>query len=180
MASEERAVMTDDPVNTDTGATQTPLEEELVAYLDGELDDPSSRRIEQLLAADPKVRGTLQGLDRTWHLLDELDRASPDEGFTRTTLEMVAVAAEGDVSMQQTEVPRRRRRRWLIGGCALLAAAAAGFLAVAPLRPDPNRRLLEDLPILENLDQYRQADSIQFLRLLDREGLFSEEASHGS
>ena len=169
--------MSQESVHPDAGAPQTPLEEELVAYLDGELDDASARRVEQMLAADPKVRGELQGLERTWHLLDRLDRVTPEEDFTRTTLEMVAVAAKEDLEEQQVVVPRRRRRRWLLGGVGLLASAAVGFLALILLRPSPNRRLLEDLPVLENLDQYRHVDSIEFLRLLDGEGLFQKDAA---
>jgi len=168
--------MSDESVQPDAGAPQTSLEEELVAYLDGELDDASSRRVEQRLASDPKVRSALQGLERTWHLLDRLDRATPEENFTRTTLEMVAVAAKEDVDQQQVMVPRRRRRRWLIGSAGLVASVAAGFLAVLLLRPSPNRQLLEDLPVLENLDLYRHVDNIEFLQLLDREGLFGKEA----
>jgi anti-sigma factor RsiW len=172
--------MSEEPVNPDAGARESPVEEELVAYLDGELDDSASRRIEQLLATDPNVRCDLQRLDRTWHLLDQLDRVTPDEDFTRTTLEMVAVAAEDDVRQKRAELPRRRHRRWLIGGAGLLAAAAAGFFCVALLRPNPNQRLLEDLPVLQNLDPYRQVDNIEFLRLLDREGLFTQEAKRGT
>lgn len=169
------------PTNDAPGAAApASLEEELVAYLDGELDDEASRRIEQLLAADPKVRAALQGLERSWQLLDVLDRVEPDEGFTRTTMEMVALAAEEDLQKQQAEIPGRRRRQWLVGGASLLAAAAAGFLAVVFLRPDPNEQLLRDLPVLENLDQYRQVDDIEFLWLLDKSGLFSEEAGRGA
>ena len=35
------------------------VNEQLVAYLDGELDDESSRRVEALLASDPKLRRQL-------------------------------------------------------------------------------------------------------------------------
>jgi hypothetical protein len=172
--------MSQEPVPLDPNAKTATLEDELVAYLDGELDDESGRRIEQLLATDPKVRAALQGLERTWELLDGLDRAHPEESLTRTTLEMVALAAEEDVQQQQAEIPRRRRRRWLLGSGALAAVALAGFLAVALLRPNPNEQLLRDLPVLENLDQYRQVDDIEFLRLLDQEGLFAKETGHGA
>ena len=40
--------------------------------------------------------------------------------------------------------------------------------------PDPNRQLLQDLPVLENLDQYREIDSLDFLRLAAHEKLFPE------
>ncbi len=53
-----------------------------------------------------------------------------------------------------------------------MAAAAAGFLAVAALAPDPNRQLLEDLPVLLRFDEYRQVDSLEFLRLLRKEEVF--------
>ena len=46
------------------------------------------------------------------------------------------------------------------------------------LTPD-NRELLEDLPVLENLDAYRQVGDIQFLRTLARERLFDQERTSG-
>ncbi len=42
---------------------------------------------------------------------------------------------------------------------------------------DPDRQLLQDLPLLENLDEYRQIGSIEFLHRLRDEGLFSEKAA---
>ena len=163
----------------ETDNPDAPLEEQLVAYLDGELDTESNRRIEELLAADPQVRASLQGLDRTWELLDELDTTTPAaEGLAQTTLEMVAVAAADEAEQVRCEAPRRRRRRLAAAGGGLLAASLAGFLAVALLRPDPNRQLLEDLPVLMNFDEYRQIDDLQFLRALHDERLFSEEDGH--
>ena len=168
--------MSNDPANIDPAADRHALEAQLVAYLDGELDDASSRRIEELLASDPHVRETLEKLEGTWELLDNLERAHVDEVFTQSTLEMVAVAAADDVQKEQAEAPRRRRRRWLIGGAGLLAAGAAGFLAVFLFRPSPNQQLLKDLPVLERLDEFRQIDDVKFLELLleNREDLFAE------
>ncbi len=160
-------------MSNDLSDTGSALDEQLVAYLDGELDAESSRRIEALLASDAEVRRRLQSLERTWDLLDELDAAPVGEPFTQTTLEMVAVAAHEDVERDRAEAPRRRRRRLLTAGGGLLAAAAAGFLAVVLSAPDPNRQLLEDLPVLENFDEYRQVESIEFLRELRDKGLFS-------
>lgn len=150
------------------------LEEQLVAYLDGELDAEASRRVEELLATDPRVRQTLQQLDRTWELLDELDKPQVAESFAQTTLEMVTVAAGEDVRTGLAETRRRRRRRWAIAGGSLLAAGLAGFLAVA-LFTDRNEELIQDLPVLQNLDEYCQIDSIEFLQMLNQQGLFTEE-----
>ncbi|MBN2577780.1 MAG: hypothetical protein JXB10_02225 [Pirellulales bacterium] len=150
------------------------LEEQLVAYLDGELDAESCRRIEDLLTVNPEARLALQRLEKTWELLDALGTGPTGENFTRSTLEMVAVAAEDEVEKQAAQLPRRRRRRGLLAAGVILAAGVLGFLAMTALAPDANRRLLEDLPLLENLDQYRQAESLDFLRLLQERRLFTE------
>jgi len=159
--------MTGEPPNADPA-----LDEQLVAYLDGELDERAGRQIEQLLADDPQVRQRLQRLERAWELLDELDVSQVSEQFTQTTLEIVTVAAKQHVEQDVAAAPRRR---WAVIGGSLLAAGLAGFLAVAWLRPDPDRQLIEDLPVLENLDHYRQIDDIEVLRLLAEKKMFFEE-----
>lgn len=154
------------------------IDEQLVAYLDGELDTEASRRIEERLASDPKAREALQQMDRTWELLDELDTSPMAESLAQTTLEMVVAGAGDDAKLLHRDQRRYRRRRWAIAGGGLIAAAAIGFLAVAWLRPDPNRQLLGNLPVLERLDEYRQIDDLKFLHMLHREGLFAEEDGH--
>jgi hypothetical protein len=162
-------------MNDNPADNAAPLDEELVAYLDGELDAESARRIEALLASDPEVRRRLHMFERTWDLLDELDAAPAGEPFTQTTLEMVAIAAREDAERDQADAPQRRRRWRFYLGLSLLAAVACGFFAVAAY--DPNRQLVRDLTLLENLDEYRQVDSIEFLRRLRDEKLFSKDAA---
>jgi anti-sigma factor RsiW len=159
-------------------AERPDLDEQLVAYLDGELDADESRRIEEALATDPHVRTQLQQLERSWELMDRLPRAEVDDSFVNSTVEMIAVEAEREVEREQEQLPRRRRRAWLAGGGGILAAAAAGFLLVAHFAPRENDRLLEDLPIIENLEQYRDANDIEFLRLLEKQGVFEPEGQH--
>jgi len=170
--------MSEQPANVEIS-----LEEQLVAYLDGELDTTASRRIEELLAADPKVRLTLQQLDRTWQLLGALDATPVDERFTQSTLEMVTVAAAHEVEQSRAQAPRRRRRRWLLAAASVAAAGLAGFLIAGRFLPDRdaqrNRELLEDLPVLENLDQYGQVGDVEFLQMLCQEGLFAKEPDDG-
>ncbi len=154
------------------------LDEQLVAYLDGELDADESRRVEEALAADPQVRRQLHELERSWEMMDRLPRAEVDDSFVRTTVEMIAVQAEEEADREQAGRPRRRRRAWLWSAGAVLAATAVGFVLVAAFAPGRNDDLLENLPIVENLDQYRQADDIEFLRMLRNEGVFAQEAKH--
>ncbi len=158
-----------------TSDNASPLEEQLVAYLDGELDEASARRVEELLATDPEARQTLHQLERAWQLLDELQGEEAPPQFTRTTLEMVTVEAA-----RQFELSRARRmwRTWgrrIVFGAALVAAGLAGFLAVALVGGNADRRLLEDLPLLESLPEYREIDSLDLLRSLYREGLFADD-----
>jgi len=153
-----------------------PLAEELVAYLDGELDAEACRRIEERLVHDEQARQMLRELEQTWQWLGELGQATIGETFTHSTLEMVAMAAEAEV---QQRTARGGRRRWLLGVGSLVLAAAVGFLSVVWLRPDPHRALLDDLPVLENLDEYRQVGDLEFLRQLEGQGLFAQEDGHG-
>jgi len=176
--------MSHEPIEVDDGSP-SPLEERLVAYLDGELDDAEVRQVEEMLAADSGARDVLARLERTWSALDKLSPASVDEVFTRTTLEMVSIKAADDLALQQAEVPRRRRRRRILGAAYLTALAVAGFVAVALWWPNPNRQVLDDLPLLENLDEYqhvfsKEDDGIRFLHLLKQNRLFVKDAADDS
>jgi hypothetical protein len=51
-----------------------------------------------------------------------------------------------------------------------------GFFVVVHLRPDPNERLLRDLPVIESQEVLKEAGDIEFLKKLDKEGLFPEES----
>ena len=163
----------DDSISEGPAGESASLDAQLVAYLDGELDEPATRGIEQRLASDPEFREALGRLERTWDVLDSLGRADVDEKFTASTLEMMVSAAGDEVHEKQREAPRRRRRRRLIGAGGLAAAAAAGFLFVWLSWSDPNERLVQDLPVLENLDQYGQIDDVKLLEMLHEEKLFA-------
>lgn len=150
--------------------------EQLVGYLDGELDPESSRDLERRLADDPELRERLQAHQQAWELLEAIPRTEVDETFVRTTVEMVAVSASDDVRQLQRQTERRRLGAWALCGAGVLLTAAVGYFVTGWMLAAPNRRLSRDLPIIENLDAYRDAGSVEFLRALEREGLFTEEA----
>ncbi|MBN1588610.1 MAG: hypothetical protein JW888_03760 [Pirellulales bacterium] len=159
------------------------LDEQLVAYLDGELDEETARLIETRAESDPKLQERLQEFGRAWELLNQLEQAETAGSFTEATLEMVAIEAEAEAQLREAERPRLRRRRRAMIGAGLLLAGVIGALAGAGLRPDPNRPLLEKLPVIENVDQYIQildenetaGQSIEFLRKLHEAKLFATE-----
>jgi anti-sigma-K factor RskA len=148
---------------------------QLVAYLDGELDADESRQVEQRLTDDEQCRLQLKQLEEAWGLLDELPRAEADDTFTRTTVAMIAVAAEQDA--QQAEVGRRRRSwfGWTCTAAAVTVAAAVGFYAARYRFDRPNRQIVADLPVIENVDVYRYADSVEWLEMLNEAELFADD-----
>ena len=158
-------------------SSQQELQDELTAYLDGELDAESVRRVEERLARDPAYRRELNQLERAWNMLDRLPRASVDENFTKTTIEMVALSASREAEAIARELPRRRRRQRIVAAITMGAALLVGFVIGTQLWGDPNEQLLEDLGVLENLDLYYQVDEIEFLRLLGERGSLNEADS---
>ena len=73
----------------------------LVAYLDGELDEETARRIKTLAVSDPKLQERLKQFGQTWELLDHLEQSETSGAFTEATLEMVAIQAEEEARQHQ-------------------------------------------------------------------------------
>jgi hypothetical protein len=151
------------------------LDEQLVAYLDGEIDDAERRRIEEWLARDENIRRRLKEMEQTWSLLDDLDPVPADRQFVQSTLEMVAVAAGKDAEQFLTDAPRRRWQNRLAVLAGVVTALLAGYGATTLLWPNPNRELVNDLSVLENLDRYRPIGDIEFLRQLQKQKLFTKQ-----
>ncbi len=150
------------------------VHEMLVAYLDGELDADATRQFEERLARDANLRRELLLLQRSWDMLDRLPRADVDAKFTRTTVEMITVAAAEDVHREQQAAPARKMRRWTVALGSLLVAGLLGYGLLRLLLPTPNAQLLRDLPILENLELYQRGVDVDFIRQLHQEKLFAE------
>src|SRR5205823_3534064 len=77
-----------------TGKPMAQLNDEdkanLVAFLDGELDERTAHALETKLNTDPQARAEAEALRRTWGLLDYLPRPEPSPSFTHRTLERLA------------------------------------------------------------------------------------------
>lgn len=145
---------------------------EMVAYLDGELDVQQVADVEKRLSEDSEYRVRLQQLQQAWDLLDELPRSKGDEQFTRSTVEIVVVKAREEAE----------RRTWLprLGGLLLVVGVSlAGYLLSWQLANRDNRQLIQDLPVIEKMSQYKQAESLEFLRMLVKEGVFETEGKDG-
>ena len=157
-----------------TSDTNT-ADELLVAYLDGELAADEQVRVERRLADDPEFRARLAQLQRAWDLLDALERTEADDDFARSTVEMVAVKAADDVQAARKRSKFRQAWLYALGVSAMTVSLIAGYLLVARLADRPNRELVRDLPVIERVDEYRNAESVEFLRALHDEQLFAQE-----
>ncbi|MCC7083412.1 MAG: hypothetical protein IT427_00215 [Pirellulales bacterium] len=159
------------PINSDQ------LDEQLTAYLDGELPPAEARQVEDMLADDQRARRRLNQLASSWDLLDRLPRAAVDENFTRSTVEMVALSTEEDIAQAVAAEPSRRQMRWLAAAVIALLAAGVGFTAVSVAMPKNNDALLRDLPVVANFELYHSVGSVELLRQLDVANVFPTEAS---
>ena len=155
------------------------LEEELVAYLDGELPDAERARIDKRLVEDPAVQRKMAQLQKAWDLLDMLSKAEPDAEFTRSTVEMVAIQQEKDAEQLQVSAQRSTWLWFAGGGLAIALSLAAGFFIASNQMEAPERQLLQDYPVIQRVDELqhavRNAESVDFLERLRQEGLFAGE-----
>lgn len=162
---------------------------ELVAYLDGELDEAETQAIEAKIATDPDARAELETLKQTWGMLDFLPKTSPSPNFTnrtmeRLTLERVAAPTGGKtIPVPGGSSPWPSRLAWV---ALILIALGGGYLASTrfwppaqapePI-PDSDLPLVRQLPILERWREYEHVDDLDFARQLDRPDLFGDEPS---
>ncbi|HAN97489.1 MAG TPA: hypothetical protein DCQ98_08690 [Planctomycetaceae bacterium] len=174
---------TDDrPIDPPDDAAETAVDAEhddLVAYLDGELSTEDTARIDRRLTEEPRLRQRLATLQQSWDLLEALPRSSVAESFTRSTLEMVALSAQHELAQARPTGRRSRRGGWLLIGSLAVAASFAGFLAVRYRLDQSNRKLIDDLPVIERVDLYRNVGDIEFLVRLSEEGLFDAPTADG-
>lgn len=150
----------------------------LVAYLDGELAPDEALQVEQRLSEDDEFRRLLKGLQDAWDLLDELPQPTLDDGFTRTTVEMVAVRMNEEVTRQTSNGLSAPAVRRVAAAIAVALCCTVGFLVVRTAQQTPDEQLLRDLPIVEQVVNYSQIEDLAFLEALAEDGLFNDsEAS---
>ena len=148
-------------------------QETLVAYLDGELSETEIVEVEKRLTSSDELRQQLNGLERTWDMLDELPAVEPTESFTRSTLEM----AIGD---QVKTVLYQRKKSWTVPLRAAIMIlfpllACLGTYAFAKWRQKaPLRSLVSDMSLLSNYELYESAKTFEFAKLLYANGVFHE------
>ncbi len=157
---------------------------ELVAYLDGELDDAQAQALEAKLQLDAGARAEADALRQAWGLLDYLPRPEPSPSFTHRTLERL--------TLEQMPPPpsiasiRRRSgwRVWFGWGVAAAIAFALGFgvealvsrLAGPPEPPpNPDEPMIHHLRLAEKWRYYENVDDFDQLKQLAQPDLFGDD-----
>ena len=143
----------------------TPAERDnLIAYLDGELDEGEARAITTKLTHSPTARREVEVLRKTWDLLDHLPRPKVSEDFTtRTLTEVQHLAAEGGKFEAIAKQVALGAARIALGMAAALLAFGLAFVVTRWVWPNPTARLARDLPIAEHLEEYQDVGTFDFL-----------------
>lgn len=157
--------------------TQILINEQLTAYLDGELSGQELSAVEERLQNDPDYLAQMQKLQQSWDLLDVLPPTQGYEGFVKTTMEMAVRDSDRDF----------KRKSWLGRGLLtklamflLLPGAvfASGYAVTNQQITAPYRHLIRDLPLIENHDRYSKMNfEFEFLTKLDEASLFTREVA---
>lgn len=152
-------------------------DDELVAYLDGELEPERMALVEERLSNDPAYRARLQELERVWSALDDLPTGEPTAVFVKSTLELVV----NDIRKEQSRLQKRSTLYWasaLVLAVVPFLCLFVSFLLTQYWRTADQRAFLNDLEVIENFEMYGKVDrDIQFLEILDHNGLFVGEVN---
>ena len=161
------------------------LNEQLSAYIDGELSSDEREILEKRLDADEPLRRHLEGLKNNWSLLEQLPRENAPSRFTASTVGMVAIRAEAYQTPDDHAAGWHIRffPRWLLILCAASLAGSFGYNAtktitnnvpVNGLLETRNVFLLQNLNFLEHFPEYYQlGENIEFLKNIYKLKYFS-------
>ncbi len=163
---------------TEPDALSEQEREELIAYLDGELDPQAARAVEEKLQRDPRWQREAEGLKTAWDMLDYLPQAQATATFTEQTLTLFAAS-------RSRQLRWRRWRRWLgftSWAAAVVVAVVIGWHAgkhplsdsSSTLLPAPSEEIVQLLEHHDYWPYYEKVGTFSFLRELDRSGLFEE------
>lgn len=157
----------------ETDAELDPDDEEIVAYLDDELDAEARAAFERRLAAEPELRARVDAERSAWNALSLLDVAAPNENLPDAVVERLDSETQTELLALSTALRRRRALRVLFFGSTALLLAALGFGVFSFLFPDAQTRRERDFRVVERLAQLEIVGDFDYLTALDASGLFA-------
>lgn len=155
--------------------------ENLVAYLDGELEETDSQLIDRILAKSDVARHEVEALSRAWEMLDLLPRPKASSEFTEKTMTTLRLnEIPSNITDQPWFLYVRRGAVATVWLAAIALSGIIGLLATWQWYPNPSKDLLNELPVVKHLDIYSEVDSIEFLEALHRDGVFDGGGDHAA
>ena len=152
----------------------------LTAYLDGELDENATRRIESILTSSAVARNEVEALARTYDLLDSLPRPKAPDDFTQRTVATAKLDTYRKPFTQQKWFRPAQRAAVLAAWLAALTTVSAiGYAITNRWIPQPEDEIVRQLPVLQNLDTYNEVKDAEFLQRLSAEPQLLEELRVG-
>jgi hypothetical protein len=148
------------------------VDEQLVAYLDGELDSEDRKQLETRLGHDAQLRARLRTLQDGWELLDELPTATPSAVLLESTLRMAAIEATGERSANNNDerfsvFPSRWMTPLALSIIVLsVLGFATGAVAVRVIDRISFENQLRQLPIALHVDAYLHGADLELMRSL--------------
>ncbi len=150
-----------------------PIDEEIVAYLDDELDPESRAAFERRLDDDPELRARVDAERDAWNALSLLDVEAPNENLPDVVVERLDDETQTELRELSASLRRRRALRVLWFGSVALFLAALGFGVCSFFFPDVQTRRERDFRVVERLAQLEIVDDFAYLTALDASGLFA-------
>lgn len=151
--------------------------DDLVAYLDGELEEPVAAEIERTLAESNIARNEVEMLSRTWDLLDLLPRQSVTADFTRKTMTLALESNKAPLPISQRPWFKPVRRGIVaVAWCVVLVGLAGiGYSFTRYRLPNESHLLLDNLTVIEQLEDLRELHSEEFLKTLASQNVLPPE-----
>ncbi len=151
---------------------------DLVAYLDGELDEAGSREIERILTHSPVARNEVEVLVRTWEMLDHLPLHDAPDDFTERTMSTIRIDDYREPISEKVWFQRGQQgviaAGWLAG---LAVSAVLGFFITNRWIPVETEQLVEELPLIQEIDVYIEVGNIDFVKDLQQSGFFASDVA---
>ncbi|MFM8216812.1 MAG: anti-sigma factor family protein, partial [Pirellula sp.] len=156
------------------------IDEELTAYLDGELTPQESAALEQRLVEDEFLRTRLAELRKAYDLLDELPETPHSKNFTQTTIEMVIADIKRSGTRDAVDSKQSAQvqssvdwsRRWFTFPYALVPLAVSlliGSLIGISASAYRTSRELGALDLASNLPGLHDVGDLQILQELAKD-----------
>ena len=149
--------------------------EQLVAWLDSELDEEQSQEVELLLRNDAGLRQKAEELERAWEMLDTLEPVSADHQFTVQTIQAVYEDPHGDTVRRTAKLGKRFLTvasvtcvaLWfLVGFLGTLTGIQIARLTMPAPESTPDAQILGNLDLLSRYPEYSAVRNIRLLRQL--------------